>query len=299
MESKFAQVSVLRNSILDDVFKGFDTARQRWLRKVVQPFVWPSANRFAKLATTFDQYVVRSGFHQAMRQILPNFVSGVEVRGAEHVPEEGPLLVVSNHPGTFDSLVIAASLPRDDLNIIAAGFSVLKSMPATSRHLIFASTDTHERMGVIRSALRHLKTDGALLIFPAGRMEPDPAVLPGAPEAMGAWSPSLELFLRHVPQTKALITIVSDVFVPGFLRNPLIRLWRGVRDPQPVAEVLQVAVQMLFPKIMRLKPRISFSIPKSIEELRHRNGSAGSVLASIIEEARRLLADHCLPDVGK
>ena len=294
MEQQHAQIALLRRSILDDIFKDLDSSfARRWLRRFLEPIAWPSANRFAEIASRFDQYVMRSGFRDAMSQILPNFVSGFEVCGDNRIPEDGPLLVVSNHPGTYDSLVIAAALPRNDLNIIASGFPVLRRLPSASKHLIFASEDIHERMAVVRSAIRHLRDGGSLLIFPGGRVEPDPAVLPGAEESMSVWSPSLEVFLSRVPQTRVLVTIVSGVLAPNFLNSPLIRLWRGMRDPQTVAEVIQVVTQMLFPKRIQLKPKITFGLPMTLDEL-HKWGGSQGIIGSIIGRAKQLLEEHDL-----
>ncbi len=44
----------------------------------------------------------------------------------------------------------------------------------------------------------------AVLIFPTGRIDPDPALSPEAVHDLGKWSPSIEIILRHVPQTARL-----------------------------------------------------------------------------------------------
>jgi len=291
-EEQRAQIALLRRSILDDAFKDFETSGRRWLRKIIQPFAWPSVHRFAKIAARFDEYVEMSGLRDGMRQIMPSFVRGVDVRGTENVPEKGPLLVVSNHPGTYDSIVIAATLPRNDLRIIASGYPFLRRLPAASQHMIFASNNPHERMSVVRSAARHLKNGKSVLIFPRGRVEPDPVSLPGASDSIQNWSPSLELFLRIVPNTQIMITIVSGVLSPVFLRNPLIRFWKEGRDPQTVAETIQVVTQMLFPSRVQLIPQISFGNPLSMDELRKDNYEQG-ILDTIISRSKQMLADHC------
>lgn len=289
MKQHIAQAVIIRRSILEDVFKDFNHSSRICLRRILEPLVWTSANRFAQMAAQFDEMVASAGFQQAIRQLLGSFVSEIDLYGVEHVPQEGPLLIISNHPGTYDSLAIAASLPRDDLNIIAIGYSLLRRLPAASRRLIFVEPGAYMNLSVVRSTIRHLRSGGSVLIFPRGRVEPDPAVLPGALESMQAWSPSLELFLREVPQTKALVTIVSGVLSPVFLQNPLIRFWRGLHDPQAIAEVTQIAVQMLFRKWVKLTPRISFNIPRTLDEL-YQEGA--SLHQSIVNEARHLLVDH-------
>lgn len=267
MTDEIVQTTTLRRSILDDIFKDFDHSR-RWVRKILEPLVWTSVNRFARICARFDETVANAGFREAMRELLADLVRDISHQGQEHIPPDGPLLIVSNHPGAYDSLAIAASLPRDDLQVVATGYPLLRRLPNASRHLIFTDPQADPNVSVARTSIRHLLSGGALLIFPSGRVEPDPAAVPGALEALSAWSPSVELFLRRVPQTKVLVTIVSGVLSPFFLRNPLIRLWKGIRDPLVIAEVTQVITQMLFSKWVRLKPSISFGLPKTVDELR-------------------------------
>jgi hypothetical protein len=303
MVSQQPFISMLRRSLLDDVFGTLGFSARSWRRKLMEPLIWPSANRLARLAVSFDQYVERSGIRAAVRQILPRFVSSLEVRGVENVPKEGPLLITSNHPGTFDSLVITASLPREDVSIVASGFSFLRYLPATSRHLIFTTQDAHERMAVLRAAIRRLQEGGALLIFPSGTIDPDPQVLEGADQALENWSPSLEVMLRKVPQTKLVVTIVSGVLSSSSLCNPLVRLWKGMRDRQKMAEIVQVVQQMLFPDRLALQPRLSFGWPLPAGELFRRGRSlavkagkepptTADAMAEIIQAARQLLEDH-------
>ena len=291
-ESSLTVVSVLTLSrlILNDLFKDF-VASRRWIRKLLEPLAWPSVYRFAEIVSRFEGIVSVSGFREAMRQVLSSFASEIHQTGCENVPEHGPLLVVSNHPGTCDSLVIAASLPRNDLKIIVAGFPLLRTLPNTSQHLIFTDHPAApaSNFSVVRMAIRHLRSGGAVLIFPSGRVEPDPAVLPGAVEALRAWSPSIEMFLRKVPEIKVQFTAVSGVLAPAFLRHPLINLLSGSRSPQAIAGALQTIIQMLFTGWVRIKPAVSFGIPKTIDELKCRNES---LYQSMIAEAGQLLTGH-------
>ena len=128
-----------------------------------------------------------------------------------------------------------------------------------------------------------------MLIFPSGRVEPDPAISPNAIEKLPAWSTSLDLFLRKVPQTKVVVTIVSGMFSPIFLHNPLIRLWRGIRDPQAIAEVTQVSTQVIFKKLVQIQPQISFNAPLTIEELQEKNEAT---VHPLVAEARQLMLKH-------
>lgn len=290
MQPSAVNATTLARLVLDDVFKDFDDSR-RWLRNLLEPLARPAAHRFAGIAARFDETVAHFGFREAMCQVISNLVPEIIRNGSENIPENGPLLIVSNHPGTYDSLAIAASLPRDDLKIIASGFSILRRLPNASRHLIFTEPrgGPGSNFAVVRTAIRHLQSGGAVLIFPRGHVEPDPAVLPGAVESLRLWSPSIELFLRKVPFSKVQPTIVSGVLSPVFLHTPLMRLLRGLTDPQVVAEVLQIITQMLFAQWVRIKPAISFGIPKTVDELQR---SSETIYHSLVAEVARLLDDH-------
>jgi hypothetical protein len=288
-DPQLIEVSDLRQTILDDIFKDFADPRKKWLRTILEPFVWFSAHRFAGLAASFDNAITQYGLRQALREFVASFVNDVIIDGNENIPKDGPLLIVSNHPGAVDGLAIGANLPRDDLTVVATGFPVLQRLPSTRERLIFIDPHAPSNLAGVRATINHLEAGGAVLIFPSGRVEPDPAILPSAQEKLQNWSPSIELFLRKVPETQVMVTIVSGVLAPIFLHNPLIRLWSGVRDPLMVAEVTQVLTQMLLKKRFRMTPRISFDIPRTVNELLRDYESA---YQSILAKASDLMNDH-------
>ena len=288
-KSKLVQVADLRQSILDDIFKDFADPRKKWVRTILEPLIWFSAHRFASLAANLDNTTTLHGFRQALREFVAPFVHDMDLNGQEHIPEEGPLLIVSNHPGAIDSIAIGASLPRDDLSILATSFPLLQRLPSASQHLIYINPHAPANLAGVRSTIKHLENGGAVLIFPSGRVEPDPAILPNARDKIQNWSPSIELFLRKVPETRVVVTIVSGVLAPIFLHNPLIGLWSGVRDPLAIAEVTQVVTQMILNKRFLMTPRISFDIPQTVSELRRDYESA---YQSILAKANHLMNDH-------
>ena len=69
MAYKNFQLTTLRRSILNDLFKNLDVSR-RWMRKLLEPLAWPSAQRFAGISARFDATVARTGFRQAMRELV-------------------------------------------------------------------------------------------------------------------------------------------------------------------------------------------------------------------------------------
>ncbi len=186
-DQELVQVADLRQSILDDVFKDFTDPRKKWVRSVLEPLVWFSAHRFAGMAANLDNNITQYGLRQALSEFVAPFVRDVEINGSEYIPQDGPLLIVSNHPGAIDGIAIGASLPRDDLNVVATGFPLLQRLPSASQRIIFIDPHAPTNLAGVRSTIRHLEDGGAVLIFPSGRVEPDPAILPNAREALQNW----------------------------------------------------------------------------------------------------------------
>ncbi|HEU4847668.1 MAG TPA: hypothetical protein VFT03_05675, partial [Rubrobacteraceae bacterium] len=145
---------------------------------------------------------------------------------------------------------------------------------------ITVSEGSSGRLGAVRTAARHLKRGGALLTFPGGEIEPDPAVLPGAQEALGRWSESLDLFARLVPGLTVVPAVVSGVLSPTALRNPLIFVRRQPRD----REWLAATLQMLTPALRDVTTRVAFGEPVCAEEV-----TDGNVRQAVLGETRRLI----------
>jgi hypothetical protein len=286
---EYTDIESLSKSITDEIFKMFKISPQSWVRQTFGPLFKVPAGRFAQVAETFDRYIAEFGFREAAMRILPVFAQGFEAHNVENIPREGPLLITSNHPGTCDSLVIAASIPRPDLKIVAADNPFISGVRHAAENLIYTTLDVHERMMVVRKVIRHLQDGGAVLIFPSGSIDPDPALSSHAFNDLGNWSPSLELMLRRVPETRVLLTIVSGVLSARWRWNLFVRLLGDDHKQRSVAEVLQVIQQMLFPNSVHVTPRLSFANPLTTEEL---VAKGQGILDGMIEHARCLLEDH-------
>jgi hypothetical protein len=286
---KFTDVESLTQYITDEIFRLFKQSRQSWLRRTFGPLFRLPTQRFARVAATFDQYVEEYGFREAARRILPVFAQTVEANNVENIPQEGPLLITSNHPGTCDSLVIAATVPRPDLKIVATGVPFVQGLRNAAENLIYTTLDVHERMLVVRSVIRHLKDGGSVLIFPTGRIDPDPALSPEAVNDLGKWSPSIEVILRHVPQTRVLLTVVSGVLSARWRWSPFVRLMGDDHKQRSVAEFLQVIQQMIFPNSISISPRLTFSNPLTTDDL---SLTGQGMLDGMIEHTRCLMEDH-------
>jgi hypothetical protein len=287
-----ARVRELRQYITDEVIKIVGLPANAWTRAALGPVVYTPAQRFSQIAVNFDRRVMQEGLPQAARWALGQFRTRLEVAFQGTVPEAGSLLIASNHPGTVDALAIASSINRPDLKIVASGLPFLRGLPATAHHLLYLNKDTHDRMGVVRQMLRHLRGGGALLIFPSGNVDPDPAVLPGAEQALRSWSRSLGLILRSLPDTQVLVGIVSGVLSAVHLRNPIAWIRREARERQKLAEFLQVIQQMVFRGGEMLEARLTLSPVVPAGHLGPPGTDAQSLTRGLVQFAQGLLREH-------
>lgn len=237
-----------------DMLRGFGINRPPWLYGLATILARPAARRFARQLLTFDALVGTSGLPTASAWICSHFAPGLEVLGPSP-PTTGPLLVVANHPGLLDAAALLTALNRSDLKVIAIARPLLRALPHTSAAIIPVGTTAQHRMNAVRHAMRHLQQGGAILTFPAGRIEPDPAHDPTAIASLSAWSASLDLFGRIATGLPVVTAIVSHVQALAALHHPLTRLRRDPADRQWLAAILQV----LWPHLATTPVQIRFS----------------------------------------
>jgi hypothetical protein len=82
------------------------------------------------------------------------------------------------------------------------------------------------------------------------------AMGPGAVEALGRWSASVDLFARLAPNLTVTV-VVSGVLSPAAFSNPLTCLRRREKDCQWLASNLQ----MLVPALRNVSPRVTVGPP--------------------------------------
>ena len=274
------RVEALTQICADELLGAFGLGGVRRGRNSLEVLARVPARRLARQVATYDEIVGESGLAAGGAWALERMARYVEVEGQENVVEEGPLLLVANHPGLADALALFAATPRTDLRVVAAERPLLEALPNTSRYLIPVSGASPGRSGAVRAATRHMRGGGAILTFPGGRIEPDPAVLPGASGALERWSGSLDLFARLVGDLTVVPAVVSGVLSPAALRNPLTLVRRRQKDRQWLA----ATIQMLTPALRNVTTRVSFGRPFHAKDLPDR-----TVREAVLEEARRLI----------
>jgi hypothetical protein len=273
---------------IDDLLEAFGWQGMPLLHGLVRRLARTPALRFAREMTAFDDAVHASGVAAAARAMLAGYTRAVRARNVQRIPTTGPVLLLSNHPGMTDTLSLFASIPRTDLLALAAERPFLRALPAASRSLIFLSEDRAKRFAAMRRAIDHLRAGGALLTFPAGEIEPDPAVLPGAVRALERWSGSSISFLRFVPDLTVVPIIVSGVLTPRAQRNPLALLRRRRADREKLAATLQVLVHTLFPSAWRVRVTVDAVKAFSGRELIALGDQARGAITAAVADFLRL-----------
>lgn len=291
MQTFSTDQETLRKSITLEASKAAGIKPGTWQDRLFTRLFWLPAQRFSRLGTEFDHRIAQDGITSAIRWLLPKFARQVTVNGAENIPLKGPVLLVSNHPGAFDGLVILAQLQRDDIKVIVSDVPFTRGFQAAKQHLIFSTgNDTQERMSAVLQSLRHLRKGGVLMLFPTGLVDPDPACMLGAEQSFNDWSPSLEFFLRNAPDTRLLPVIVSGIIEPKYLNNFITRREKTVRSRQKLAEYFEIGKLMIVQKDLGLTPQISFGPTITLNELSDEPGE--SIMDRIIQIARQLLIQH-------
>ncbi|WP_437630735.1 1-acyl-sn-glycerol-3-phosphate acyltransferase [Sorangium sp. So ce854] len=264
-----------------------------WVRRAGRAaFAVPSLPLGRALAR-FDRRTGEAGLHVAAREAL----AGLGARwtaDAAPPPPRGALLVVSNHPGAYDALALMAAIGRGDLMIVAAERRFLRALPEVSRRLLFVPIDgggggreLAARTAGVRRALRHLRGGGALLHFPAGRIEADPAFAGAGEALLGAWHPSAGALLRAAAAAggRAAVAVVSGVHSPRAKRLAVTR-WAERRGITTLAPLLQVAL----PGFDDVEVRVRLGEAREAAALADGGSDDAAITRRLRDEAAGLLA---------
>jgi hypothetical protein len=291
MRQETVLTRVLTETLVDEIARALALSPSQSIRKLIAFLTGTAIRRFIQLASELDGVVEKEGIPGGARWLLPRFVRAHSAQGVEVIPPTGPLVIASNHPAFVDSVVISAHIPRRDYKVIIGEIPFFKNLPNISKNAIFAPdpSDTMGRMQVIREVIRHLKNDGAILIFPRGGIEPDPAWMPHPAAEFVRWSRSLEIFLKRVPHTQVLVTIVSGVISKAAMQHPITWFRKSRPDRQRLAFMVQFIRQMIAGKeIFGLRPRVTFGDLISMEDNKDRE----HMLQSITQSAHLVLKSH-------
>ncbi len=283
----------LRERITDEIFAAFGMKKNGPMRKLFGWLFYVPTSRFAHIFSEADAATARGGLGAGCKVVIDYLTVDVKASGVENLQIDGPMMILSNHPGAYDSVAIGSQVSRKDFRIVAGEIPLYFALPSVSPLLIYAphASDTAGRMLTLRNAIEHLRNGGSLLHFGAGTIEPDPAVQPGAVDWLSRWSPSVEIMLRKASETRVVLSIASGVLLKRFFQHPLTRLRRLPVARRRLAEFMQVLTQLAFPGSVKAEMQLRFAPPVSVAELT-RQADGGRLMPVLIQHVRNLLSEQ-------
>jgi hypothetical protein len=241
-------IEEIARETIRDISQVFHFNPESWWDALMQKLLMVPATKFASFLQSADLKVGMRSLWEAARDLLPRFSGGWQVQGGDHLPKEGPLLVVSNHPGVTDSLAVLSALERSDVHMVANARPTLEILPNTSEHLLYLDKQVDTRMTTLRNLIRLLEDGNTVVLFPRGGMEPEPTLFHGALESVSKWSESLGVLLSKVPDTKLQLVLTQGVLTKEAWEHPLTKLGKTTAQKHEISVILQVIVQLLFNK---------------------------------------------------
>lgn len=245
-----------------DLYRALGVAPQSPWGWGLRPLVYGLARRFGRRLLAFDGDIAARGLQAAARALLEHYTASSHPHGSGHesLPSTGPLLITANHPGLTDALALLTSVPRADITIIAAERPLLTALPHLRRHL--GIINDRQRSAALRSTIRHLQAGRCVLLFPAGRIEPDPARdMLGAMASLAHWSRSAVLFAQAVPELQVYTAVVGNVIHPKVHLHPLARL-----NPDDRAW-LEASLQVLLPRYHNAPVHVDYAAVADVRDL--------------------------------
>jgi hypothetical protein len=286
-----ALVKTIQSAITDEIFYALGLQRRGALRRALGWIFSLPTHRFAQIMADVDAAVGVGGPPAGCQTMLNALGVKATVVGIDNIPRTGPAIILANHPGAYDSMAIGSLIPRTDLNVIVAKTRLYQVLPHIHPHMHYASEDRSESMTALRQAVNHLKQGSILLQFGSGLIEPDPALYPLNEAVFTRWSSSIEILMHKVPKVQVVPTIASNVLLKRFAHHPLTRLRREPMDQRRLAEFIQIIQQLLFPKFVDAKPRISFGRPFTLDELQE-SSVQRRIMPALLSRIRAQLAEH-------
>ncbi len=238
-------VEEIAQAVVLDITQHFHFNQDAWWYALFHKLAMIPAKKFAQLMRQSDLKVATHSLWEAAQELLPRFTQGWEITGGGHLPKEGPLLIASNHPGAADSIAALAAVERPDVHLLAIERPTLNALPNTSQHILYLDEHDPARLDIMRALIQFLKSGEAVLLFPRGTLEPDPALYQGALDSLKHWSQSLGLFLSRVPDVMFQLILTQNVLAPQAWNHPLAKLGKTEKQRHQIGMILQTAVQQL------------------------------------------------------
>lgn len=230
---------------LDDLVASFGWQKYPLLARLLRTFFRKPAQTFARHVIEYDEVVGEKGIIEGGWNLTRRYDKDLRIIGADRIPESA-FLALSNHPGMTDTVALFAALNRRDLRIIALDRPFLNVLPHTTSHLFYVYDDPTKRMALVRHVSAHLKKGGAILTFPAGHIEPDPDIYPGAVESLKEWTDSVGILIRMAPNTAILPVLARNVVAKKYTHHWLLKIKKTKEEKEKLATALQLLGMVIF-----------------------------------------------------
>ena len=124
--------------------------------------------------------MIYSFFKILIRYALKVYFRKIHIEGIEHIPKEGPFLIVANHPSSFLDPISIAVLVKQKISFLAGGFmfknkivaSFLKGFNIVPIYRAQDNpNDLRKNKEVFRGCYDKLSKKGVIMIFPEGTSE--------------------------------------------------------------------------------------------------------------------------------
>jgi len=188
-------------------------------------------------------------------QIFGSLLNHTIFHGIDKIPETGGLVVIANHPTPLDSPAVLTPVlqKRNDVRILAARriFSrdLIERYPLIRDHVLFVSSEnkgnpSSEMITMMKTAMNHVKSGGAVIIFPSGVLESLPRFYSRQPEE-GVWHP----FAAKMARIEGVTTI------PTYIHAHMSRCTLQVK-----AFSRELGIALYPSELLRLKNQLNFQI---------------------------------------
>ncbi|NBC30003.1 MAG: hypothetical protein GVY29_08425 [Spirochaetes bacterium] len=191
----------------------FARVRSGILRALLAPFFILPSFSFALHIAGLDRRLRRCGVVPAMRWVLRRYYGGLR-QSAESIPQRGGVLLVGNHPGLGDLPALAVAAGRVDLTVVAKERALMADMTGILSRCIVIDASLRSRAEAMRTIVLRVREGAAVVVYPAGEIEPDPGLLPDSGEFLHEWSPAFDSIVARLAREDLQVPIVP-VYTEG------------------------------------------------------------------------------------
>src|SRR6478735_3995288 len=242
------------------------------LRRGLELPFYAASRGLAETLALLAQEVGPRGLPDAAAGALLRCGVALSVSGVE--PGSGPCLVLANHPGAYDALSLMRAIGRRDLLILAADREFLRALSGLAAHFVFVGDAPSGRARALKRTLVWLRAGGAVLHFPAGRIEPDADFVAMGTALLEAWQPGVSVLVKACDSVAGSVCVagVRGVHSPRAKRLLINRLAekRGVTTLSPLVQLVA--------KLRDVKARVRLeSVGVNRDELSLRNALISAI----------------------